>query len=109
MIKVGVIGAVGRMGRNLIQAIGQTEGVELSAAIDRPGNSLVGSDAGDMAGVGKLGVTVVDDLSKVINDLDVLVDFTVPASSVENAAQCVAAGRRIVIGTTGLDDVKKTH
>ena len=107
MVKVGVIGAVGRMGRNLIQAIGQTEGVELSAAIDRPGNSLVGSDAGDMAGVGKLGVTVVDDLSKVINDLDVLVDFTVPASSVENAAQCVAAGRRIVIGTTGLDDEQK--
>ncbi|MBL4866579.1 MAG: 4-hydroxy-tetrahydrodipicolinate reductase, partial [Pseudomonadales bacterium] len=55
MIKVGVIGAAGRMGRNLINAIHQTDGVVLSAAIDRPDNSLISTDAGEMAGIGKLG------------------------------------------------------
>ena len=108
MIKVGVIGAAGRMGRNLINAIHQTDGVVLSAAIDRPDNSLISTDAGEMAGIGKLGVIVVDDLAKVINNFDVLVDFTVPQASVDNTKQCVAAGRRIVIGTTGLDDEQKT-
>ena len=107
MIKIGVIGAVGRMGRNLINAVHQADGVELSAAIDLPDNSLIGADAGEMAGVGKLGVAVVGDLAKVINDFDVLVDFTAPIASVENTKQCLAAGRRIVIGTTGLDDTQK--
>lgn len=102
MINVAVTGAAGRMGRTLIEAVHQTDGLQLSAAIERPGNSLVGADAGELAGLGKLDVTLVDDLTKVVDQFDVLIDFTSPQSTLANAKICADNGRRMVIGTTGL-------
>ncbi|NRB37983.1 MAG: 4-hydroxy-tetrahydrodipicolinate reductase [Pseudomonadales bacterium] len=107
MIKIAVTGASGRMGRILIEAVTLAENTELTAAIERPGSSLIGTDAGELAGIGKNGVTVVDDINTVINDFDVLIDFTVPAATVANAAVCNAAGKKIVIGTTGFDESQK--
>jgi len=75
-IRIAIVGAPGRMGRNLIQATQQAEGVELGAALARPGSSLTGSDAGELAGIGKNGLLIADDLRAVINDFDVLIDFT---------------------------------
>lgn len=107
MTRIAVTGAAGRMGRALIEATGQAEGLTLSAAIEQPGNSLIGADAGEMAAVGKLNVTIVDKLEDVLNDFDVLIDFTSPASTMENLECCRKNGKRIVIGTTGLDDEQK--
>ncbi len=107
MIRIGVTGAGGRMGKTLIEAIQQTDGVELGAAIERAGSSLVGTDAGELAGVGKLGVTVVDDLARVAGDVDVVIDFTLPEPTEKHLAICRQAGTRLVIGTTGLDDGQK--
>lgn len=108
-VRVAVIGAAGRMGRALIQAVSESEGVTLTAAIDRPGNSLIGTDAGELAGIGKLGVTVVDSLEAVVNDFDVLIDFTAPAATVANARFCAAHGKKMAIGTTGLTDEQKAE
>lgn len=108
-VRVAVIGAAGRMGRALIQAVSEGEGVALTAAIDRPGNSLIGTDAGELAGIGKLGVTVVDSLEAVVNDFDVLIDFTAPAATVANARFCAAHGKKMAIGTTGLTDEQKAE
>ncbi|WP_303903891.1 4-hydroxy-tetrahydrodipicolinate reductase [Thiohalomonas denitrificans] len=107
MIRIGVTGAGGRMGKTLVEAVQQTDGVELSAAIERAGSSLVGTDAGELAGVGKLGVTVVDDLASVVGEIDVVIDFTLPEPTERHLAICRQAGIRIVIGTTGLDDSNK--
>lgn len=107
MIKIAVTGASGRMGRILIEAVALGENTELSAAIERPGSSLIGADAGELAGIGKNGITIVDDIENVINDFDVLIDFTVPAATINNASVCNAAGKKIVIGTTGFDDEQK--
>jgi len=104
MTRIAVTGAAGRMGRTLIEACTQAEGVQLTAAIDRPGNSLVGADAGEMAGVGRLEVAVVDDLAAVTDAFDVLIDFTAPEATMANLAVCRAAGKCMVIGTTGLTD-----
>lgn len=57
-IRVAIAGAGGRMGRQLIQATLGMEGVQLGAALEREGSSLLGSDAGELAGAGKTGVTV---------------------------------------------------
>ena len=100
-VRVAVIGAAGRMGRALIQAVTEGEGVTLTAAIDRPGNSLIGSDAGELAAIGKLGVTVADSLEAVKDDFDVLIDFTAPAATVANAEFCARHGKKMAIGTTG--------
>lgn len=64
-IRVAIAGAGGRMGRQLIQAALQMDGVALGAALEREGSSPVGSDAGELAGAGKAGVTVQSSLTAV--------------------------------------------
>lgn len=108
-VRVAVIGAAGRMGRALIQAITEGEGVTLAAAVDRPGNSLIGADAGEMAAIGKLGVAVADSLEAVKEDFDVLIDFTAPAATVANARFCAEHGKKMAIGTTGLSEEEKAQ
>ena len=93
------------MGRVLIQAVTETEGFDLSAALARKGSSMLGVDAGELAGVGKLNVPITHDLKAAT--FDVLIDFTRPEASLENLAICREAGKHIVIGTTGFDDAGK--
>lgn len=100
--RVGITGAAGRMGRTLIEAIALTDGkLSVAAALEQPGSSLLGADAGELVGQGKNGVTLVSDLAQVVNDIDVLIDFTVPAATLANVETCVDAGVAMVIGTTG--------
>lgn len=106
-IRIAVVGAPGRMGRNLIQATQQAEGVVLGAALARAGSSLTGSDAGELAGLGTIGVRVSDNLHSVIDDFDVLIDFTRPEGTLEYLAVCREHKKAIVIGTTGFDEAGK--
>lgn len=101
MIKVAVTGAIGRMGKMLIEALDQSVEAELSAAVVLPDSSAIGADAGELAGLGKNGVTIVGSLAEVVNDFDVLIDFTAPDATLENARLCAEHGKGIVIGTTG--------
>jgi 4-hydroxy-tetrahydrodipicolinate reductase len=101
-IKIGVIGAAGRMGRTLIEAVSQSDGaLILAGATERPGSSLIDADAGELAGLGKLGVSIADDVAKIVRDIDVLVDFSSPAATIEHIKACAANDTAIVIGTTG--------
>lgn len=99
--RIGITGAAGRMGRTLIEAISQVEGLVLAAAIERPDSTLIGADAGELAGQGKNGVVVANSLASVIEGIDVLIDFSVPAATMANLAQCVERRVAMVIGTTG--------
>ena len=103
-IKIGVIGAGGRMGRMLIEAVQDNPQTTLSAAIERQGSSLVGADAGEVAAIGRLDVQIVDDLQAVINDIDVLIDFSLPAATEQNMQVCAANNVAMVIGTTGFNE-----
>ena len=105
MINIAITGASGRMGRALVQAVSQSEGLRLSGATERVGNAAIGVDAGELAGVGRLGVTLRDKLDGL--DFDVLVDFTRPEATLSHLAFCQQHQRRIVIGTTGFDDAGK--
>ena len=101
-MRLVVAGAAGRMGRMLVQAIHATPGAVLAGAIERPGSSAQGLDAGVLAGVGSLGVAVSDDPLSVLAKADGLIDFTTPASTTSLAAICAQARIVHVIGTTGL-------
>ena len=103
MIRIAIPGAGGRMGKALIEAILLTEGAQLTAAIERPESSLVGVDAGELAGVGKNGVVVAASLASVSSQFDVLIDFSVPEATAVNAQFCAAHQKKMVIGTTGLN------
>ncbi len=101
MIKAIVAGAGGRMGGRIIHMIDSTDGIELGGAFERPDSPAVGKDAGAVAGLGELGVTVQDSLDKVIDSGDVIIDFTFHEATVNHAEKASQSGRAMVIGTTG--------
>jgi 4-hydroxy-tetrahydrodipicolinate reductase len=103
MSKIAVAGAGGRMGKALIEAIHEA-GAVLSAASEHPDSSLLGTDAGELAGIGKNGVIISTDLGQAF---EVLIDFTAPAATLQHLALCRAQGKRMVIGTTGLSAAQR--
>ncbi|MET4696065.1 4-hydroxy-tetrahydrodipicolinate reductase [Endozoicomonas lisbonensis] len=107
--RIAVVGAAGRMGRMFVEAIASDERVELGAAIERPGSSLLGVDAGELVGVGSLGVKLSPQLSDVVDQFDTVIDFTTPAFTLNNVELCREHGKSIVIGTTGLNDEQKAR
>ena len=106
-IKIGVCGAAGRMGKTILEVCNEIDDINVAAAIEYKGSSMIGIDAGEQAGIGKIGVAITDDIAKVADQFDVLIDFTIASSLTENIEKCHAAGKRMVIGTTGLDDEQK--
>ena len=104
-VTIAVTGAGGRMGRTLIRLIHETKGAVVSGGIEAKGSPHVGADLGTLAGLAEpLGIFASDDALSVIKDADVLIDFTVPAASVEFAGLCAQARIVHVIGTTGMSE-----
>lgn len=105
--RIAIAGAAGRMGKILIEATLAASDAELTAATVRSGSSLVGVDAGELAGQGKQGITIVSSLAEFINVFDVVIDFTSPQATLEHAKLCAEHGKALVIGTTGFSDEEK--
>lgn len=107
--RIGITGAAGRMGKMLIEAVGLAGGVQLTAAIERPESTLVGVDSGELAGLGANGVAVVASLAEVIDEIDVLIDFSVPVATLANAKVCAERGKALVVGTTGFTESERAQ
>lgn len=108
-MKLVVVGAAGRMGRTLVRAIHETPGAVVAGAVERKGSPFIGQDAGNLAGVGSLGVAICDDPLQAFAKADGVVDFTSPAATVEFAGYAAQARIAHIIGTTGCtaeDDAK---
>jgi 4-hydroxy-tetrahydrodipicolinate reductase len=97
-----VAGAGGRMGRTLVKAIADTDGVTLVGALDAPGSAVLGRDAGELAGLGTNGVAVTADPAPLLDAADGVLDFTIPAATVALAEIVARRGLVHIIGTTGL-------
>lgn len=104
MVKAIVAGAAGRMGGRIIHTIYQTEGIGVVAAFEKPDHPAVGLDIGEVVGLGAMGLRVASDLSSVIEAGDVVVDFTQHEASVQHLRVAAAAGKPMVIGTTGFSE-----
>ncbi|RWH70302.1 MAG: 4-hydroxy-tetrahydrodipicolinate reductase [Mesorhizobium sp.] len=96
-----VVGAAGRMGQALIRAIHTIPGARVAGAIERPGSPHLGKDAGELAGIGTIGVAIGDDPLPAFAKADGVLDFTSPAATVEFAGYAAQARIAHVIGTTG--------
>lgn len=105
--KVGIIGAGGRMGRMLIEAVTANRETTLTAAIERSGSTLIGVDAGELAGIGKIEVCLSDNLEAALADIDVLIDFSLPDATERNVQLCAEHKVAMVIGTTGLNEAQE--
>lgn len=99
MIRVVVPGAAGRMGRMVIEALVETPGVTLSAAVERPGHPQVGHEL--------LGISVGENLAQALEQADVFIDFTTPTASTRAVALAAEHGVAAVIGTTGFDSAEE--
>ncbi|MDE0308921.1 MAG: 4-hydroxy-tetrahydrodipicolinate reductase [Acidiferrobacterales bacterium] len=102
MLRIAVSGSAGRMGKTLIQAVYESQGVELTHSVEVPGHDSIGSDAGLLSGVGDIGVEVKDSLDTDL--FDVLIEFTTPEATMQHVAKCAAEGKDVVLGTTGLTE-----
>lgn len=101
-MRLAVMGASGRMGRELIRCVHAIDGCVVAGAVARPGSLALGEDAGMLAGLGRINVPITDDPLDIVAKVDGILDFTVPKASMEYAG--LAANARIVhvIGTTGM-------
>jgi 4-hydroxy-tetrahydrodipicolinate reductase len=108
-MRIAVVGASGRMGLCLIKAAALAKNAELAVAVSRPESLAIGRDAGELAGISEIGVKVVADLASVVDQFDVLIDFTRPDASMDFIEVCRQAGKKLVIGTTGYSDAQKAQ
>jgi len=101
MTRAVIIGAGGRMGCALVRAALEIRGIRIAGAIASHDSSALGRDAGELAGVGSIGVAVSADLPAVLAGADVVIDFSSARATAANLAACRAAGKALLIGTTG--------
>lgn len=98
-IRIAVNGAAGRMGRRIVALAHEDPNLEIAAALEAPGSPHIGADAGELAGVGAIGVPLRDQLAERV---DAVIDFSTPEGAVAIAEVCAARGIPLVAATTGL-------
>lgn len=108
MVKVAVAGVCGKMGTRIaVQAHGHPD-IQFAGAFERAGHEKIGHDAGEVTGIGTIGIPVSGSIVDALSVADVLIDFTSVDSTLNNIGKCADLGKAIVIGTTGLNaDEKK--
>jgi len=99
---VAVCGAMGRMGKAILSILGENPfGLHLTGAVEAPGHPFLGQDA-SMAGAGRAGVKVTDDIGAAVAEADVIIDFSSADSSVRHAWAAAQGGKPIIVGSTGI-------
>ncbi len=106
MIRCAVTGACGRMGRAVMRAVSDAEGMELAGATEQPGHPEVGSDVGALLGRGKTGIALADSLALITPHPDVIIDFTAPDSALAHLEWAASQDTAAVIGTTGFSSAQ---
>ena len=103
MIRVVIIGVCGRMGRCITRCIAQQTDMRLVGAIQYPSHPHIGSDAGVVAGIGDIGVAIAGELDDVLEDADVVIEFSKPKATLGYLRQIVDTDKAMIIATTGFN------
>jgi 4-hydroxy-tetrahydrodipicolinate reductase len=103
MIRAIVVGAAGRMGGTVVRTIHGTDGIEVMGAVERPDHPFLNHDVGQVAGLGEIGMPLMGDLEGIIENGDVVVDFTNPEVSMRSLEATSGSGVAAVIGSTGFN------
>ncbi|HEX6082572.1 MAG TPA: 4-hydroxy-tetrahydrodipicolinate reductase [Methylomirabilota bacterium] len=107
MADVVVAGAAGRMGSRLVALLQQESDLRLVGALEAPGHPALGRDAGESAGIGRLGIPIGADVDALLGKDRILIEFSVPEASLVHAREVARHGGRAVIGTTGFSTVQR--
>lgn len=100
-------GAAGRMGTTIIKLAANDPNMTLVGAVDRRDSEHFGKDAGTLAGIDMLGVKITDNIHNVIDNADVIIDFSSPDSTIKLLEAAVPAKKRVIVGTTGHQEKHK--
>ena len=103
-MKIGIVGAAGRMGRMLLAAVDAADGVEIAGGVEASGHPDLGKDLGELAELGTMGIALTSDAGAMFEDVDAVIDFTVPVVTEANAKLAANSGTVLVIGTTGMTE-----
>lgn len=106
-MKIAVSGAAGRMGKRIVALAYEHPHMVVSGALEASGHPAQGKDAGEIAGIGHLGIAITDSVNDALREADVLVDFSSATASVDHVEAAAVLGKAIVVGTTGLSDEQK--
>jgi 4-hydroxy-tetrahydrodipicolinate reductase len=112
VLGVIVCGAAGRMGSTLVRLIHESRAMKIAGAVESANHPQIGKDAGEVAGVGKIGVPIADQIASLLKGPFVIVEFTAPDATLEHVKIAAEKNIPIVVGTTGLnqkqlDEIKK--
>jgi 4-hydroxy-tetrahydrodipicolinate reductase len=107
LVKIAVVGVAGRMGKTIISCITDTDGAKVSGGTERSGSPMIGQDVGEIAGIGKIKILAVDSLDDVLKKSDVVIDFSIPESSMKTLRAAAKHGKAVVFGTTGFSEKQK--
>lgn len=103
MVEIVVCGAAGRMGSTIVRLSQQFPDIELVGAVEFAGSPAIGKDAGEVAGLGKLGVAIGEQIEPLLNEKVVMIDFTQPKASLGFLKAAVKKSSSMVLCTTGFD------
>jgi len=103
-MKIGIVGCAGRMGRMLIAEVAAHKKAELVGGTEHAASPFLGQDLGTLAAIDTLEILVNDDVEKLFQQVDAIIDFTVPAATRNHAALAGKYGTALIVGTTGLSD-----
>jgi 4-hydroxy-tetrahydrodipicolinate reductase len=101
MVKIAVAGAMGRMGNRIVALSREYGYIKLTGAFEKKSHRDIGKDIGPLAGVGEICILLQDDIEKVVDDADVVIDFTHTSSTLEHLKTVSSKKKAMVIGTTG--------
>ena len=108
-IRLGISGALGRMGKILIKEINKENNIILNTVIVKKKNIYLKQDIGEIINIGALGVKINDSLEEEINNFDILIDFSTPKNTIKNLHICEKYKKNIVIGTTGFNQIEMNN
>lgn len=107
MIKIVITAPRGQMDKLIVEAAAKRRGIQIVGGIGMPGRDYIGKDIGIVAGLGKeIGAPVYDDIRKVIDACDLVVDFSTVELSMDVLDACVSHGKALICGTTGFSDAQ---
>ncbi|HON56703.1 MAG TPA: 4-hydroxy-tetrahydrodipicolinate reductase [bacterium] len=107
MINIGVVGALGRMGRMIINSILANKETKLTAALEKSGHPLVNKNIGDILAISELNVILTDNIDKFTNDCEIIIDFSTVSSTLNLLEKLKNTNKKIIIGTTGFSEDQK--
>ncbi|KWT82069.1 4-hydroxy-tetrahydrodipicolinate reductase [Candidatus Magnetominusculus xianensis] len=106
MLNISIAGAAGKMGQRIGVLALENPSITLVGVFERAGHEAIGVDFGEIAGVGKTGVTLTDNIAETLDTADVVIDFTSPESTLSNLRLCSEHNKAMVIGTTGMSSAQ---